>query len=255
MFFFSCSIIFASPNFPFKKGEELNYSAYWSFFKIAKIKTYIDTNITYLKDKICNKAEINAQMSNVVKVFASIDEIFGAYIDTHTLLPVTSYRYLKEGKYTHDEVSYYDFDKKKIILTVLNKNTDRFETKDSFLIHKNIFDLVTGYFQFRNFNFNEKQIGETVMMNLFIEHELYPVFFKIFSREVVKVNGGKFKTICFVPTIPNNQVFNSKYPMKFWVSDDENKIFVKAEVKLGFGKITLELNDFKNLAYPLNSKL
>jgi len=37
-----------------------------------------------------------------------------------------------------------------------------------------------------------------------------------------------------------------------WITDDENRIPVKAHVEVVVGSLSMELTDAKNLKYPLN---
>lgn len=238
-------------NYPFGLGENLSYNAYWSIFKIAEMNSVVDTSSQFVGGKPCYKVDVTANMATMVRMFAAIDEIFGAYIDTATLLPTTSYRYLKEAKYTHDEVSYYDYEKGKMQLTVFNKNAERFETKDSFYIHKKTFDVVSGYMNLRNTNFKKMKQGDMVTVNMFIENDLYPITFTIAAFEKIKVKAGKFNTIKLDLSIPNNKVINKDHPLYVWLSADDNKMIVKAEAKLSFGKASLELKNYKGTKHPV----
>ena len=49
------------------------------------------------------------------------------------------------------------------------------------------------------------------------------------------------------------QVFNQPYPMTLWVSDDKNKIPIRAESVLIVGRAGLDLTGFRGLKNEITS--
>jgi hypothetical protein len=49
-------------------------------------------------------------------------------------------------------------------------------------------------------------------------------------------------------------VFKEEEDMTVWVTDDKNRIVVRAEAKILVGSIKMDLNGFSGLANPLTSK-
>jgi len=47
--------------------------------------------------------------------------------------------------------------------------------------------------------------------------------------------------------MPNNEVFNGRHSISLWLSDDKNKIPLKAEASMFIGNARIELVDYKGL--------
>ena len=63
---------------------------------------------------------------------------------------------------------------------------------------------------------------------------------------------GKFNCLKFNPTIIPGRIFKKDSKLYLWITDDANRIPVKANVGLIIGSVTMELADAKGLKYPLN---
>ena len=54
------------------------------------------------------------------------------------------------------------------------------------------------------------------------------------------------------PTIIPGRIFRKDSKLYLWITDDNNRIPVKANVGLIVGSVTMELTDAKGLKYALN---
>jgi hypothetical protein len=50
-------------------------------------------------------------------------------------------------------------------------------------------------------------------------------------------------------------VFREEEDMTIWISDDENKIVIRAEANILVGSIQMDLKGYSGLANPLTSKI
>nr|HAD49772.1 DUF3108 domain-containing protein [Algoriphagus sp.] len=53
----------------------------------------------------------------------------------------------------------------------------------------------------------------------------------------------------FSPQLPKNNLFRGEYPVKVWVTQDQNKIPVKIKANLFLGSINLDIKSAKGLRY------
>jgi hypothetical protein len=65
---------------------------------------------------------------------------------------------------------------------------------------------------------------------------------------------GTFDCLKFNPEIAPGRIFRKDSKLYLWVTDDGNRIPVKARVEIIVGSVTLELTDAKGLKYPLHKK-
>jgi len=80
------------------------------------------------------------------------------------------------------------------------------------------------------------------------------------GRERITTSLGTFNTLRFKPEMLRGQVFNQPYPMTLWVSDDKNKIPIRAESGLIVGCAGLDLTHFckierRSLIQTVNSHI
>ncbi len=72
------------------------------------------------------------------------------------------------------------------------------------------------------------------------------------GKEVVNSVVGKFNCLKFNPTIIAGRIFRKNSKLYLWITDDNNRIPVKANVELVVGSVTMELTGAKGLKFPLN---
>jgi Protein of unknown function (DUF3108). len=66
---------------------------------------------------------------------------------------------------------------------------------------------------------------------------------------------GTFKTMKFAVKLVAGSVFTGEEEMIIYVSDDQNKIPLLFEAPILVGKVSGRLSAYKNLKYPLYSKI
>lgn len=62
---------------------------------------------------------------------------------------------------------------------------------------------------------------------------------------------GTFNCLKFSPSIQPGRIFRKDSRLYLWITDDNNRIPVKAQVEILVGSVTMELTDAAGLRYPL----
>jgi hypothetical protein len=65
---------------------------------------------------------------------------------------------------------------------------------------------------------------------------------------------GTFNCLKFNPTIIPGNIFKKDSKLYLWITDDRNRIPVKAKVEVIVGSLTMDLAGASGLKYPLNNK-
>jgi hypothetical protein len=52
--------------------------------------------------------------------------------------------------------------------------------------------------------------------------------------------------------MPENGMFSGESSIRFWVSDDKNRVPIRIEADMFIGKVVVEITNHKNLRHPLN---
>jgi hypothetical protein len=232
-------------HFSFKKGEELHYRIRFGFFNVGNAQMKIHAQ-TYLKNgQPCYKVDTYGKTSGMVDWVAKVDNQWGAYVDTLSLLPQMAYRHISENKYEkHEEVT-FDHKTKQVKARVKDNKTGKFKEPVTFEGVEGIREIMSSYLYLRTVDFQKLRPGETFTITAFYEDTVYDLDIVFAGREEVKTKAGKFKAIKLVPVVPDNKLFNGKNAVTAWVSDDAHRYPVKVEANMFVGKAGFELTEIK----------
>ncbi|NQZ77398.1 MAG: DUF3108 domain-containing protein, partial [Ekhidna sp.] len=159
-----------------------------------------------------------------------------------------SLRDLSEGNWDLEEHSYFDYDSMQIVVKSSSKK-DKEERPDKIfeLESDNVFDLMGGVMLARSLDYKAMQPGEEISLNAFFEDKFYD-FNMIFSgREMISTKVGDIYCFKVQPVLPDNSIFKGEDAISFWVSADANRLPLKIEADMNFGKAFVELTAYKNV--------
>jgi Protein of unknown function (DUF3108) len=116
-----------------------------------------------------------------------------------------------------------------------------------------VFDFPSAYYFARNLDVSKLKIGETFDMHYFLDNGIQTLSITFIGHEKIKCALGTFNCLKFNPTIIPGHIFRKNSKLYLWITDDNNRIPVKAHVEVVIGSITMELTDAKGLKFPLNA--
>ena len=99
---------------------------------------------------------------------------------------------------------------------------------------------------------------DSFLMNLVLEDTIRPIRYRFLGREVKNIRGtGKFRTLKFRCELATStgESFEDGSEFTIWISDDRNRIPLYVESPIRVGSIRARLISWKNLKYPLDSKI
>ncbi|WP_373400770.1 DUF3108 domain-containing protein [Algoriphagus halophilus] len=67
------------------------------------------------------------------------------------------------------------------------------------------------------------------------------------GTEKLETEIGEKETYIFSPQLPKNKLFRGEYPVKVWVTKDQNKIPVKIKANLFLGSLNFDIINAKGL--------
>ncbi|RZL08812.1 MAG: DUF3108 domain-containing protein, partial [Pedobacter sp.] len=71
------------------------------------------------------------------------------------------------------------------------------------------------------------------------------------GKEVIKTKLGQIRCIKFSPSIKPGRIFRKDSRLYLWVTDDGNRVPVKAEVEILVGSVVMEIKSATGLKYPI----
>ncbi|QXV66642.1 DUF3108 domain-containing protein [Mucilaginibacter sp. 21P] len=225
----------------FKAGEQITYKLRYGFLSAAE--TVIKVEDSPLKFEGRPVLHINAQAKTLgtFNFLFNVRNEYHSYIDPATLLPYYYWENRKEAKYRHtDKVT---FDRQKNIITA---------DKGQFPFKGDVFDFLSCYYYARNIDITGLKVGDVLTLRYFLEDGIHPLTITYLGKEQTKCNLGTFNCLKFSPTIIPGRIFKKNSKLYLWITDDKNRIPVKANVEIVVGSLTMDLTQASGLKYPLN---
>lgn len=225
----------------FVPGEELTYKLKYGFISAAEgVLKVLPSDLTF-DGKPTYHLNAVGTTSKAFSIFYNIRDQYDSYIDQETYLPYFFSENIKEGKYRrNDKIRFYQ-QRKKIEATRGNFDAKEFQT----------FDLLSAYYFSRTLDLSHVSVGESFKLSYFLKDTLAYLYITYLGKENIKTALGTLRCLKFSPSLEPGRVFKKDSKLHLWVTDDDNRIPVKAQVEILIGAVTLELTGVKGLKYPL----
>lgn len=236
----------------FITGENLQFKLNYGIFTVGKAQMNIFPGYFNIDDRKCYKVDIYGQTSGITSWVTKIDDNWGAFVDSAALLPLQTWRKLREGRYKKDELVNFNHKNNTIEVKEINQRTGFYKDSEYFKAPNNVKDLIGSFLYLRSVDYSDLKKGDTLKMHTFFEDTIYDFRIMYRGKEIVKTKLGKFNAIKLVPIMPDNDLFDGENSVTFWLSDDKNKLPIKAEVKMFIGRAGCEITGFENIKHNLN---
>ncbi|WP_332911467.1 DUF3108 domain-containing protein [Algoriphagus boritolerans] len=86
-------------NSAFTFGEELQFDVSYGWLNLAEAKLQINRRVVTENSRPHYKIDAFGKTKGAATIFGRVNDNWGTHMDTGTLLPSVSYRYIEEGKY------------------------------------------------------------------------------------------------------------------------------------------------------------
>lgn len=225
----------------FQAGEVLKYKLKYGFITAAEGTLKVQNSELKFDGKPTFKLVVDGATSGTFDIFYKIRDHYDSFIDKDNLKPYFYQENIREGGYRRQDKARFQQENKKVIATQATLNTPSKQT----------FDLVSAYYFARSLDISKMKIGDFVKLNYFLGDEISQLEIQFVGREVVKTKLGKIKCLKFSPSIKPGRVFRKDSKLYLWITDDGNRVPVKAQVEIIVGAVTMEIKSADGLKYPL----
>lgn len=225
----------------FKPGEVLKYKLKYGFISAAEGTLKVEASDLKFDQQPTIHLSAQGKTSSAFSIFYNVVNQYDSYIDQKTFLPYFYTENIKEGKYRRNDKVRFD----------QNNNTVT-GNKGTFKGANQTFDLLSAYYFARNLDLSKMSVGQSFKLTYFLNDEVATLGITYLGKERIKTSIGTFNCLKFSPEIKPGRIFRKDSKLYLWVTDDGNRIPVKAEVEILIGSVTLELVDVSGLKYPLN---
>ena len=225
----------------FQAGEVLKYKLKYGFITAAEGTLKVQESDLKFDGKPTFKLLVDGETSGTFDVFYKIRDHYDSYIDKDNLKPYFYQENIREGGYRRQDKARFHQEDKKV---VASKGTFATPTAQTF-------DLVSAYYFARSLDISKMKSGDFVKLNYFLGDEISQLEIQFVGREVVKTKLGKIRCLKFSPSIKPGRIFRKDSRLYLWITDDGNRVPVKAQVEIIVGAVTMEIKSADGLKYPL----
>lgn len=236
----------------FKAGEELTFKISYGIFSIGKGVVKVQPEISQVNGRPCYKIDVKGKTTGLLDWVAKVDDHWGGYVDTLTLLPHISYRNLSEGNYRRKELVKFDYNTGMLEIKTINFKTGKFKEPDYIQFPYATRELISGFSYLRAIPFDTLKTDDLININAFYEDTVYHLQARYLGKDEIKIEGQKIHAVKFAPILPENSIFKGEDAVTAWFSDDENRVPLRIEARMFIGHGSVELTDYKGLKGPLN---
>jgi hypothetical protein len=230
-------------NQAFKAGEILEYRIHYGLIDAGEARLEIKDRFTNIGGRPCYHVVGIGQTKGAFDWFFKVRDRYESYIDRDALIPWVFIRRIDEGGYVkNQDVTFNHY-----------KNTVS-SNKMTIPAPEYVQDLVSAFYYARTFDYSSAKPGTIFPLTAYLDDEVFTMNVRYIGKEKIKTRLGTFNCIKFRPMLLSGRVFKDEEDMTVWVSDDDNRIVVRAEAKILVGSIKMDLKGYSGLANPLSSK-
>lgn len=241
------------PNNNFALGEVLTYKAGYSMLDAGVAVVKVDKKLHGVNGRTCYKVDVEGRSVGIFGWTTKIQDLWQSYVDTAAIVPMRFYREIKENNYRLTETTEFDHINQKAKVTWFKKNKNDVKT-EVYEAPTYSQDIISGYYFLRTLDYENMSKGDTVSMNAFFQDEYYDFKLLYLGKEKVYSKFGRIESFVMSPIMPENRLFYGDHPIKFWISDDENRVPIKVNAELLVGAVEVNLVKHKGLKTKIGKK-
>ena len=227
-------------NEAFKRGEKLTYRMHYGFINAGEVLMQVMDENKLIGGRGTFHVVGTGYTNSSFDVFFKVRDRYESYIDEEAIVPWLFIRRVQEGGYKLSQNQVFNHFKK---------------TVDSdgkiFDVPENVQEMTSAFYYARTIDFTNAKEGDVFEFSCFVDNEVWPLKIKFKGREIIKSDIGKIHCIKFCPVVQKGRIFKKEEDMMAWISDDQNKIPVRAQAQVLVGSIKMDLTTYSGLASPL----
>jgi hypothetical protein len=233
-------------NEAFKEGEMLKFRVHYGLLSAGEARLEVKSDNQFFASRPTWHIVGTGNSTGMFNWFFEVNDRYETYIDRTAMVPWMFTRRIDEGGYTIKEDIVFDPVKKTASSDAVRNYKP--PVKGTFTVPANIQDMVSAAYYARTLDFSNITVGQIFPIQAFIDNEVFEMNIKFIGRETVSTKAGKFRCLKFRPLLQEGRIFKEKEDMTVWVSDDKNKIPIRAQTEILVGSIKMDLVEFSGLA-------
>jgi hypothetical protein len=224
----------------FKRGEKLRYRMHYGFINAGEATLEITDEIKKVANRNTYHVVGIGTSNSSFDWFFKVRDRYESYIDEQAIVPWLFIRRVSEGGYKIEQNQIYNHYKK-----IVDSDGKSLEVPEG------VQDMISAFYYARTIDFSNAKEGDVFEFPCLIDNEVWPLRMRFIERETIKSDIGKIRCMKFRPVVQKGRIFKKEEDLNAWISDDKNRIPIRAEAKVLVGSIKMDLTDYSGLAAPL----
>lgn len=234
------STLRSQKNEAFKRGEKLTYRMHYGFINAGEVTmSVIDENKQVAGRNTLHVVGIG-NTNGSFDWFFKVRDRYESYIDEDAIVPWLFIRRVSEGGYKIEQNQIFNHYK-----NTMDMDGKKFDVPDG------VQDMTSSFYYARTIDFSNAKEGDVFEFPCFVDDQVWPLRIKYMGKETINSDIGKIRCIRFHPVVQKGRIFKKEEDMNAWISDDKNRIPIRAEAKVLVGSIKMDLTEYSGLANPL----
>ena len=238
--FFIPSLLHTQNKLPYIVGEHLEFAIYFGGIKVGSADLSVESR-KEIEGIPTFHIVGKGKTSKFFDWFFKVRDVYETYLDTALILPVQFIRDVYEGGHEIKQRYFFRHTENRVI----SEDT-------SYIISQDSQDMLSAFFYARNFRKPKLIQNKSFFVPIFMDEENYLLEILYLYEETIRTNFGEVKCMVFKPKMQEGRVFKEEESMKIWISNDKNRLLIKAEVEIWAGTIKANLIGYQKTKYPLS---
>lgn len=227
-------------NSAFKRGETLKYRVHYGWIDAGEAIIQVTEENKLIGGRSTYHVVGTGYSISAFDWFFKVRDRYESFIDEKALAPWIFIRRVNEGGYIINQNYVFNHHKKTVDADGKIFNTPEY-----------VQDMLSSFYYARTIDFSNAKIGDIYSLTSFVDNEIFDLKIKYVGKETINSDIGKIRCIKFRPIVQKGRVFKKEEDLNVWITDDLNRIPVRAEAKILVGSIKMDLMQYSGLANPL----
>ena len=227
-------------NGAFKAGEILSYRLHYGLMDAGVISVEVKPDILEVGGRKVYHIVGNGYSKGTFDWFFKVRDRYESYIDKDAMVPWLFVRRVNEGGYIINQDYTFNHYTNKVDIGGGQKVE----------IPEGTQDMISSFYSARNLDLTNAKEGDVFTINSIVDKEIWPLQIRFVGREKITCDIGTFNCLKFRPIVQKGRIFKREDDLNVWITDDKNRVPLRAQAKLMVGSIMLDISSAKNLANP-----
>jgi len=226
------------PLTPFTAGEVIRMDVYyhWGPLWLRAARVELSTKVSAVSGKKTWELLATGHTLPSYDWFFRVRDTFRATVLQEGFVPLKAIRKTSEGRF--ESYGLYEFDPHSGKVAIVSKTSKRPYEKKNYPQQGCTFDLLSGAYFARTFDYRQIKPGEKIPISLVVDNQIYHVSFSFEGSEIIALrDGSRRKAWKFTAPTLEGTVFRGNETITVWTTDDGSNLPLKVEARILVGSV------------------